>query len=389
MHHFELIERILHERQTIKERINELHQWLLSSIENDFFSKPLSLRRSKLDEQIIDFRQFHAQIRTRQYSFDSDINTKVNLEQLFDNNDKNSVKLIQEYFQLLNEKCNQYNDHINNLSVLLNRFHLEHTRLIETYSNYIRLYTEQITQNDDLNFEALQLLLNNDQHIFIDHTLYEQLITELLEAKNIENENEVLKYKDELNEYKVHYARFRNDLKLILQNRQLLLNQYDAIKTQIEEYLSKTDRLLRQQLTLETCQQLLIDHSILPIEQLKALNEQIINFYSSPNLLNLYEKLKLSKPISDSNFSIKFQQQTDELITKHLLIREQILQYIRLLENIQQQTDQYQLAKRNAENLIERAKQLVTLNESIILPLDSQQVEIILKKYKVSSIFQP
>ncbi|CAF4657430.1 unnamed protein product, partial [Rotaria sp. Silwood1] len=82
MHHFELIERFLHERQTIKEH-----------------------------EQIINFRQFHAQLRTRQYSFDSDINTKINFEQLFDNEDKNSIKLIKEYFQLLNEQSNQYNEY--------------------------------------------------------------------------------------------------------------------------------------------------------------------------------------------------------------------------------------------------------------------------------------
>jgi hypothetical protein len=99
MHHFELIERILHERQTIKERINELYNWLLSSIENNLFSQPFSLNRSKLDEQIINFRQFHAQLRTRRYSFDSDINTKINLEQLFDDNDKHTLQLIDQYFQ--------------------------------------------------------------------------------------------------------------------------------------------------------------------------------------------------------------------------------------------------------------------------------------------------
>ncbi|CAF3527215.1 unnamed protein product, partial [Rotaria sp. Silwood2] len=107
--------------------------------------------------QVINFRQFHAQLRTRQYSFDSDINIKINLEQLFDNDDKNSLRLIKEYFQLLNEQSNQYNEHINRLSTRLNEFHLEHTHLIDTYSNSIRLYVEQIKQNNDINFSALEL----------------------------------------------------------------------------------------------------------------------------------------------------------------------------------------------------------------------------------------
>ena len=87
MHNFELIEHYNHERQTIKERIDELNHWLLSYTgnspnSNDLFSKPLSLKRSKLDEQIIQFRQFLAQLRTRRHSFDSDINTTINVEQL-------------------------------------------------------------------------------------------------------------------------------------------------------------------------------------------------------------------------------------------------------------------------------------------------------------------
>ncbi|CAF2636953.1 unnamed protein product [Rotaria sp. Silwood2] len=382
MHHFELIERFIHERQTIKERISELYHWLLSSIENDFFSKPLSLNRSRLDEQVINFRQFHAQLRTRQYSFDSDINIKINLEQLFDNDDKNSLRLIKEYFQLLNEQSNQYNEHINRLSTRLNEFHLEHTHLIDTYSNSIRLYVEQIKQNNDINFSALELLLNNDQDLIIDHTLYDQLINDLLETKNIEDKNDILEYKNEVNEYKIHYEKFQNDLRLILKNRHLILNQYDLIKNQIEEFLLTTDRLLKQTLTIDLCQDLLTKHSKLPIEQLKILTEQLINFYSSPNLLNLYEQLKLSKPVNHSNLTLIYQKQTDDLIEYYLLIKQRLLQYLELLENIQQQTNQYQLAKQIAESSIEKTKQLITIDETIILPLDSQQIIVMLKKYK-------
>ncbi|CAF4660902.1 unnamed protein product, partial [Rotaria sp. Silwood2] len=76
------------------------------------------------------------------------------------------------------------------------------------------------------------------------------------------------------------------------------------------------------------------------------------------------------------------QRQTDELIENYLLIKDKILQHINLLEKIQQQTHQYQLAKQIAENSIEKAKELVTLEENTILPLDNQQIEFLLKKYK-------
>jgi hypothetical protein len=375
MHHFKLIERIQHERQTIKERINELYNWLLSSVENDLFSKSFSLKRSKLDEQIIEFRQFHAQFQTRRYSFDSDINSTINLEQLLDNNDKNCLKLIDQHFQLLDKQTNQYNEHINRLSTRLNEFHLEHAHLIDTYSKYLRLYTEQIQQNDDWNFSALELLLNNDQEVIIDHTLYDQLIKDLLETKNIEDKNEIFELENQINDYKNQYQTFQNDLKLILHNRKLILNQYEMIKNQIQEWLISTDRLLKQQLTLDSCQQLLIEHSNLPIEQLKMITQQLIDFYSSINLLNL------TKP---KNQTLIYEKQTDELIENYLLIKHRILQYIDLLENIQQLTNKYQLAKQLAENSIEKAKKLIILDEHIMLPLDNQLIEIMLQKYKVN-----
>jgi len=392
MHNFELIERYNHERQTIKERIDELNHWLLSYTSNsfdsnDFFSKPLSLKRSKLDEQIILFRQFHAQLRTRRYSFDSDINTTTNLEQLLDDNDKNNLKLIDEHFQLLDQQANQYNERINRLSTRLNEFHLEHGHLIENYSKRLRLYSEHIEQNDDINFSALQLLLNNDNESIIDHTLYEQLIKELIETNNIEDENEIYQYKKQVNEYKNQYEKFQNDLKLILNNRQQILNEYESKKNFLQEWLLTTDRLLKQypnELTILSCEKLLNEHSNMPIEQLKLLNQQLIQFYSSPNLFNLYEQLKLDKNLhKHSNTTMIFQRQTDELIENYLGIKDKILQHIEILENIQQQTQKYQLAKQKAENSIEKAKELVTLEENTILPLDNQQIEIMLQKYKV------
>ncbi|CAF2993985.1 unnamed protein product [Rotaria sp. Silwood2] len=391
MHNFELLEHDNHERQTIKERIDELNNWLLSYTDksinsNDLFSKPLSLKRSKLDEQIINFRQFHAQLLTRRHAFASDINTKQNLEQLFDNNDKKNIDLINKSFQLLEEQANQYNERINRLSTRLNEFHLEHGHLIDNYSKRLRLYSEHIEQNDDINFSTLQLLLNNNNELIIDHTLYEQLIKELIETNNIEDENEIYQYKKQINEYKNQYETFENNLKLILYKREQILNQYELNKNFLQDWLFITERLLKQQpneLSIEICQQLLNEHSNMPIEQIKLLHQQLIEFYSSSNLNNLYEQLKLDKNKQHNTNIIKIvQRQTDELIENYLLIKDKILQHINLLEKIQQQTHQYQLAKQIAENSIEKAKELVTLEENTILPLDNQQIEFLLKKYK-------
>jgi len=392
MHNFELLESYNHERQTIKERIDELNHWLSSHPENflesnDLFSTPLSLKRSKLDEQIIQFRQFHAQLRTRRHSFDSDINTTINLEQLLDNNDKINLNLIDKHLQLLDEQANQYNERIKRLSTRLNEFHLEHVHLIDNYSKRLRLYSEHIEQNDDINFSALQLLLNNDNESFIDHTLYNQLIKELIETDNIQDRNEIFQYENQVQEYKIQYEKFQNDLKLILHNRQDILNEYELNKNSLQEWLATTDRLLKQypnELTISSCKQLLDEHSKMPIEQLKLLNQQLIHFYSSANLMNLYEQLKLTKQINEhSNVTKIFQRQTDELIENYILMKERILQHIEILEEIQQQTDKYQDAKQKAENAIEKAKELVTLEENTILPLDNQQIEIMLQKYKV------
>ncbi len=392
MHNFQLIERYNHERQTIKERIDELNHWLLTYTDNslhsdEIFSKPLSLNRSKLDEQIIQFRQFHAQLRTRRHSFESDINTTINLEQLLDNDDKENLNLIDQHFQLLDEQAKQYNERINRLSTRLNEFHLEHSHLIDNYSKRLRLYTEHIEQNDDLNFSALQLLLNNDHESIIDQTLYEQLIKDLIETENIEDINEINQLQTQVKEYQIQYEKFQKDLKLILLNREEILNEYELKRNFLQEWLSTTDRLLKQypnELTISSCQQLLNEYSQMPIEQLKTLNQQLIQFYSSPNLFNLYEQLKLEKNLKKhSNTTMIFQRQTDELIENYLGMKEKIIQHMEILAKIQQQTEKYQLAKQKAENSIEKAKELVILEENTILPLDNQQIEIMLQKYKV------
>ncbi|CAM4876988.1 unnamed protein product [Rotaria socialis] len=391
MHNFEVLEHDNHERQTMKERIDELKHWLLSytgkaKTSSDLFSKPLSLKRTKLDEQIINFRQFHAQLLARSHSFESDINTKLNIEQLFDENDKKNIELINRSFQLLDEQANHYNERINRLSTRLNEFHLEHVHLIDNYSKRLRLYSEHIEQNDDINFSTLQLLLNNNNESAIDHTLYEQLLKDLIQTDNIEDQDEIHQYEKILNECKKQYEKFENDLKLILGKREKILNEYELKKNSLQDWLLVTERLLKQQpneLTILTCQQLLIEHLNMPIEQMRVLNQQLIEFYSPSNLNHLYEQLKLDKNTEhNSNITEIVQRQTDELIENYLSIKEKIFQHMNLLEKIEQQTNKYQSAKEKAKLAIEKAKELVTLEENTILPLDDQQIELMLNKYK-------
>ncbi|CAF3465466.1 unnamed protein product [Rotaria socialis] len=391
MHNFEVLEHDNHERQTMKERIDELKHWLLSYTDkaktsSDLFSKPLSLKRTKLDEQIINFRQFHAQLLARSHSFESDINTKLNIEQLFDENDKKNIELINRSFQLLDEQANHYNERINRLSTRLNEFHLEHVHLIDNYSKRLRLYSEHIEQNDDINFSTLQLLLNNNNESAIDHTLYEQLFKDLIQTDNIEDQDEIHQYEKILNECKKQYEKFENDLKLILGKREKILNEYELKKNSLQDWLLVTERLLKQQpneLTILTCQQLLIEHLNMPIEQMRVLNQQLIEFYSPSNLNHLYEQLKLDKNTEhNSNITEIVQRQTDELIENYLSIKEKIFQHMNLLEKIEQQTNKYQSAKEKAKLAIEKAKELVTLEENTILPLDDQQIELMLNKYK-------
>ena len=392
MHNFELIERYNHERQTIKERIEELNQWLSSYKDDalhpeDFFVKPLSLKRAKLDEQIIQFRQFHAQLRTRRHSFESNINTTINLDQLLDQDDRTHLKSIDQHLQWLDEQSTQYNERINRFSTRLNEFHLEHSHLIENYSKRLRLYSEHIEQNEDINFSALQLLFNNDKESMIDQNLYQQLLRELTETENIEDVEEIELLNKQVEEYRIQYERFQNDLKLILQNREKILNEYETKKNFIQEWIFTTDRALKQypnELTIAASQQLLKEHEQMPVEELKALNQQLIQFYSSANLVHLYEQLKLDQNMHrHSNTTMIFQRQTDDLIENYLSIKERIRQLMEILQRIEEQTTKYQFAKQRAQDIIEKAKELVTLEENTILPLDNQQIEIMLQKYKV------
>ena len=54
----------------------------------------------------------------------------------------------------------------------------------------------------------------NDNELIIDHTLYDELIRELIHTNNIEDENEIYEYKKQVDEYKHQYEKFQNDFML-------------------------------------------------------------------------------------------------------------------------------------------------------------------------------
>ena len=383
MLHFQLLERLLRERQNIKERLREFHQWCSAVDQGDLLSRSFSLKRSKLDEQIIEFRQFHAQLRTRRHTFDSDIKTRLRIEQLFDEKDRSDLKIIDHYFQTFEQQADLYNEQLNRLSTSLNEFHLEHARLIDHYAKYLRLYSEHVEHNEDLQFSALQLLLKHTNALTIDHTRYEQLRDQLLQSKNIVDTNEITDHQKQVDEYRQQYQIFLRDLQTILRDREDIFNRYDSIRDDLQEWLRTTDSALNQSISLHRCEQLLVEHAELPIEPFRSLSEQLIQFYSSPNLLKLYEQFKLAQTINHSRTTAIFQEQTDQIIEEYVEIKERILQLMRIFEQILQLEEQYQLEKQAAENAIERAKELVSLEENTILPLDSEQIGMLRQKYQV------
>jgi hypothetical protein len=392
---FESLEHDQHERQPMKERLDELYNWLQSYVDmcdhsNDLFSKLLSLNRSKLDEQIIHFRQFHAQLRTRRHVFDTELKTNTHIEQVLDNDDRKRVEFIEQQLQMLDQQANSYNERLNRLSTRLNEYQLEYVHLTDEYSKRLRLYREHLEQNDDINFSTLQLLINDDRDTPIETTSYEYLMNELLKSEHIEDENDIHQSNEQMLKQRCQYETFQEHMKRIIDRRQELLNDYETKKSFIHDWLVNVDRLLKQQsptndLTLERCEALLIEHADLPINGLTDANRKLIEFYTSDDLRQLYEQLHV--PLTDhqhSNTTSIFKRQTDELVDNHRTIRERIVQHMNNVKQIQKQTEQYRSAKIKAEQTIDKAKELVTFDENTILPLDNDQIELLLQHYKVN-----
>lgn len=389
MEHLEIAERDQHERQPMNERLDELSRWLSScsesfSLGKDCFGKVLSLKRSKLDEQIVQFRQFHNQLRTRRHSFDSEVELHENLNE----REKEMFRSIDEEFRNFEEKTQNFNERINRLSTRLNEFHLENCHLLEDLEKRLRLYREQLEQNEDLNFSTLQLLINDDEEIPVDLSSYRSLAKELIETENTEDHQEIVQRQQEVELCRERNENFLRHLKFLIEQRTRLLNDYESKRLQLQESFLNTDRLLKQQpteLNVERCQKLLDEHSALPIDLLQSNNEKLIEFYGSNDFNQLYDLLNLPKNHRHSNTTSIFQRQTDDLIENHRLIRERLLHQLEILGQIQEQTVVYENARQTAQETVEAAKDMVTFEENTILPLDNQQIELMLKKYKVCS----
>lgn len=232
MHHLKFFERIEHERQIVKHRIEEFHQWLLTALENDWSKAIFSLNRSKLDQQLIEFRQFDAQFQTRRYSFVHDLNSSVNHQELFDEDDRHLLKFLDEHLHILAQQIQQCQERVNPLSICLHQFHQEHACLVDTYSKYLRLYTEQIQEINQGNFLLLESLLK--ENIF-DQSTYERLFDELVNQSNIEDENEIIELDQQAKDYQNQYQIFYDDLKILLQNRDDYLQAKRVAEETIEQ----------------------------------------------------------------------------------------------------------------------------------------------------------
>lgn len=264
MHHLKFFQRIEYERQIIKERIREFHQWLLTEIDQHWTEKILSLKQSKLNEQIDEFHRFEIVFQTREHSFHTDLNSPINHEQLFDEDDQHLLKFIDEHLSILSKQIHQCQQRFTHLSTSLTNFHEEHAAFIDTYSKYFRLYTEEIQEN----FSTLESILKED---IFDHRRYEQLLDDLLNQSNIEDENELIELDHQAREYRIQYQIFYNDLKILLQHRQEFLQAKQSIEK------AKT---------------------------LFTINENLLLPFDLPSIENLLTKYQVHSPIPPSDHSL-------------------------------------------------------------------------------------
>ena len=232
MHHLKFFQRIEYERKIIRERIREFHQWLSSVIVQDWSKEILSLKQSKLNEQFVEFQQFELLFQTRQYSFNTDLNSTINHEELFDEDDQHLLKFIEEHLTILSEQIHQCKERFTHLSTGLTNFHREHADLIDTYSKYFRIYTEQIQENSPWDFSALESVLKEE---IFDHHLYQQLLDDLFNQSNIVDENELLELDQQAREYQIQYQIFYNDLKILLQHREEFFHAKQTAEETIEK----------------------------------------------------------------------------------------------------------------------------------------------------------
>lgn len=381
MHHFALIERFLRERQLLKERLKDLDHYFANP---NSFVRSLSFQRTKLDEQLIDFRRYYAQLRSYAQIYHNEIQPRRHIEKLFDDEDRKRLIQIEKSLPIAETEANRFDEKINHLSTLLNQFHKEHARLIDRYAKSIRLFSDFIQKNDDLQFDQLEILLKNEK--LVDHRLYENLRDQLFEMEDVDDEEIIENEDDQLEEYRAEYEQFIEDLKLILQNRQELFSEYDFIKNQLEDWLNNVETSLKRSITLPLIEQYLLEHSNLPIDLFRSLSNQLIGFYSSKNLIKLYERWRQGQTHMSSETAKVFHEQTEEIVNAYEKIKERLIQLKKFFEEIQLRSEEYHNGKERAEETIEKAKKFVQTEEYQMLPLDRDEVRRIEEKFRVKSI---
>ncbi|CAF1422502.1 unnamed protein product, partial [Didymodactylos carnosus] len=246
MNHFELIQRLYNETRNVKENIIDCIQWLEKAREQfniDFLNKSLSLNRSKLDDQIIFYRQYDAQLRTRRHSFSNIIKTQ---SQLLNVNDENSqLETIENNLKDLELNSNNYNEKINRLSLKLNEYLLLHAQIIDSYAKQIRQYEYYIKEND---FSYIKQLLSgeNNENYEQKLSLYNQTVENLLIENdgNLIDQDEILTSKLVVQEHHETFQRLISDLTLILNNREQLTKEYNDLKIIIDQWFISSELVL-------------------------------------------------------------------------------------------------------------------------------------------------
>jgi hypothetical protein len=378
MHHMELLERLHRERQSLKTRLNEFHRWLVSVDETRPCQRCFSLIRSQLDEHIIEFRRFYAQLRTQRHSFETNITSCSHVKQLFDDNDKQTCQSIDESFQRFEQQTYDYNERINRFSACLQQYHAEHAHLIDHYAKHLRFYSEQVENNGDAHFLTLQLLLKNDHTLMIDHGKYEDLREELLQTNTIDNVDEIDRYDRQLNQYREEYQRFVHDLKRILRHRQTQFNDYESLEEQFEQWLERAEHLLEQTFDIVRCKQICDEYSRLPFDRLQSLGKQLTQYYSSANLLDVYEQLKGTRVLQTTTVDC----QSSAIIDRCHRTNERVRQWL----NIGVLLEQHETHRRTAQTLVEQIQQCVQLNENLLLPLNKNELDDIRQTYQVDLV---
>lgn len=364
MHHFALIERFLQQRQFVRNRIDEIIRWIDSIDEENVFPKKFFLKRTKLDEQIVEFRHFNVQFRTYREIYEKDVKTRLQIAKLIDDDDRHRTNFIEKFFDKTSIVVKTFDEKISNVSQLLNDFLAEHARLIENYGKSIRFASELIEKNDDFQFTELFVLFN-DEKVF-DEEIYENLRDELEKFGELDDED------DQLDEFRENFENLRDDLTSIVRNRQEILNEFDLMKNQIEDWLNNAENTLKHSLTIELSRQLLIEHSALPIDAFQSVAEQLIEFYSSPNLLNFYERLKFSRPSTFRSETARiYRDQTDEIVDAYRSMKTRLLQFLQL-----------ELERKAAQDAIEKAKILLRFDETPRLSLDLNEMKKIREDFQ-------